>query len=107
MKAAYMSHRSLALLLIVLFVGLSAGCRPKEKPAPPKNLLEWFQQKQRNMETPDGPIDMSSVKTTDEETVQYDTVKGSVRKTWKMRYRPDGKGGYEPIGEPVEVTPTQ
>ena len=94
-------------VLLILALAFISGCRPNVKPPPPKNLLEWFQQKQQYTETSDGRIDVDSVRTPDQQTVQYDTVKGGVRKSWKMRYRPDGKGGYEAVGEPVEVQTTQ
>jgi hypothetical protein len=97
-----MPRRLLAAVLI-LATAVFVGCR-KEKPAPPKNLLEWFQQKQSNTDTPDGRIDVDSASTTDDEWVHYETVKGGVRKSWKMQYRPDGKGGYAAVGEPVEIT---
>jgi hypothetical protein len=101
-----MKRRLAGVIALLLIVPLS-GCRPRPvAEPPPKNLLEWFQQKERYTSTPEGEIDVATVRTPDEQTVIYETVKAGTRKTWKVQFRAKGKGSYERLGDPVEVKPT-
>ena len=97
-----MKQRLAAVIVLLLIVPLS-GCRRPAAEPPPKNLLEWFKQKERYTNTPEGEIDVNTVRTPDEQTVIYETVKAGARKTWQVRFRAKGKGSYERLGDPVEV----
>ncbi len=68
-----MKQRLAGVIVLLLIVALS-GCRPRAV-EPPKNLLEWFKQKERYTNTPEGEIDVGTVRTPDEQTVIYETVK--------------------------------
>src|SRR5438270_13950039 len=89
-------------LLLVLALSLGCGSRPVAKT--PKDLKEWFQQKEANFDSADGTIDMNSVRDVGQDTVEYQTVKNGARKTWRQKYRPTGPANYERVGDPEDVT---
>ena len=47
---------------------------------------------------------MSSVREVGSDTLEYQTVKNGVRKTWRQKYRPAAGGGYERVGDPEDIT---
>jgi hypothetical protein len=89
-------------LLLVLALSLGCGSRPVLKT--PKNLKEWFQQKEANFDSADGTIDMDSVREAGPNIVEYQTVKNGARKTWRQKYRPAGSGNYERVGDPEDIS---
>jgi hypothetical protein len=98
--------RSLAPAWVLLLLGLSAsvGCRPPAEKQTPKNLKEWFQQKERDFRSEDGTIDMDSIRDVGQDTIEYQTAKGGTRKTWRQKYRAAGTGSYERVGDPEDMT---
>ena len=97
-------HRWSTGLVLLLMLALSSGCGPRPVAKEPKNLTEWFQQKEANFDSADGPIDMASVRDVGQNTVEYQTVKNGARKTWRQKYRPAGAANYERVGDPEDVT---
>jgi hypothetical protein len=98
--------RSLPTAWVLLLLGLSAslGCRPPAETQTPKNLKEWFQQKERDFRSEDGTIDMESVRDVGQDTIEYQTVNSGTRKTWRQKYRAAGTGSYERVGDPEDIT---
>jgi hypothetical protein len=93
-----------AWAVVLLVLGLCVGCRPPAEPQTPKNLKEWFQQKEAHFRSEDGTIDMDSVRDVGQDTVEYQTVKNGARKTWRQKYRPAGSGDYARVGDPEDIT---
>jgi hypothetical protein len=93
-----------AAWVLLMLLGLSVGCRPPSQPQAPKNLKEWFQQKEADFRSEDGTIDMESVREAGPETIEYQTVKNGTRKTWRQKYRAAGAGNYERVGDPEDIT---
>jgi hypothetical protein len=93
-----------AAVWLLLLLGLCLGCGQPEEPQPPKNLTEWFQQKEQHFDSAEGTIDMASVREVEKDTIEYQTVKGGTRRTWRQRYRPAGSGNYERVGDPEDIT---
>ena len=98
-----MQRWSMALSLLVV-LALSFGCGPRPVAKTPKDVKEWFQQKEANFDSADGTIDMGSVRDVGNDTVEYQTVKNGARKTWRQKYRPAGPANYERVGDPEDIT---
>ncbi len=92
-----------AMWVCLLMLGLCAGCRPPVEETP-KDLKGWFQQKGRHFTSEDGPIIMDSVHDVGSDTIEYQTEKNGVRKTWRQQYRPSGAGDYQRVGDPEDIT---
>jgi hypothetical protein len=96
--------RRLSAVWLLLVLGLCLGCRPPEDSKPPKDLKEWFEQKNTSFNSEDGVIDFSTLREVAPNTLEYQTTKNGVRKTWRQTFRPDGSGSYERVGDPKDVT---
>jgi hypothetical protein len=97
-------QRFSAASCLLLVLALSFGCGQRPVAKEPKDLKEWFEQKEANFDSADGPIDMASVREVAKDTLEYQTVKNGTRKTWRQKYRPSGQANYERVGDPEDVT---